>query len=73
MNDIVKLDYFLKDFIHSDNHLGTVYRIPRNCVLNLDFDLIMQNYIGCTVETFRDYTQIVIAKTRGTLKSRELL
>lgn len=50
---------FLTPYIHSNNELGIIYRIPNNIDFKPDYNLIMKTYIGAEITQEKDYIQVI--------------
>lgn len=63
---------FLQPYVHSNNDLGIVYHIPRTVGIHVDIDLIMETYIGCKVNYFPKYVEVICIHQGATKKRLEL-
>ena len=66
--ELVEQD-FLSPYIHSNNNLGIIYRIPNNIAVNIDMISIVTNYIGCEVKQFNEYLQVICIHQGSTRKN----
>lgn len=58
--DALELENPLLPYLHSSNHLGDIYRIPRNVQLSLNPGAILERYIHAEVTYTRQYMQVIV-------------